>query len=429
MKEEDPINLLKYNRFDIGAKTLYLKLMNKDTEWGTEIYREHLKTWNGYSELLNNRKNSFSKFIEDFHNIYNSINNNGYNKDFPILVNNDNLVINGAHRLSSSIVLGKKVFVKKSENPGVDGQWECYYDFFKNRSNYFSENDKKFPNLDTEYLDAMACEYSRIKKNTYIIMTYPSISHGRSFVRNLISKKLDIVYLKEISLTKNGLTNLIKNLYYGMEWIGHWENLFQGIHEKLIPCYGRSCDGKMDVYLVEADSIEDIKNVKQKIRDHFGISNHSCHSTDNNEETLSLSNIVFNKNSIHYLNNAVQKKFEKFNNLLCEYKTRINSFNNEDICLVGSFVLGAYGIRDVNDLDFIHSEDFDLEYQCSFSSHNGEINNYRNSIDDIIYNPRNFFWYEGVKFASLKVILDMKEKRGEFKDILDIKMSRGLLLL
>ena len=54
---------------------------------------------------------------------------------------------------------------------------------------------------------------------------------------------------------------------------------------------------------------------------------------------------------------------------------------------------------------------------------NGKIY-YHIHKDEIIYNPENYFYFNGFKFATLNVIKKMKEKRGEPKDINDIKINK-----
>jgi len=419
--EHNPLSLLKYNRFDIPAKTLYVKFRERkyNSIWGTEIYKEHLNIWNGFSEILNCGKDSFYKFIYEFDSIIDSMKVNGFLKDYPIILNDNEMVINGSHRLSSSIYFNINVFSRISDNSDKEGQWKCFYDFFKNRSKYPSENNKTLNNLDIKYLDAMACEYCELKKNTYVIILYPSVQFN-DIVEKTILRKCDIVYKKEINLNKFGLFNLIKHIYFGMEWIGHWDNMFNGICEKLKFCYSQL--NQTIAYLVESDSLENIIDIKKSIREIYKIDNHSCHTTDNHYDSLNLARALFNNNSIHFLNNSLQKNFKNFNCFFSEYKKRINVKNEDDFCVVGSSVLGLYGIRDVEDLDFLHSDDFIFCETNGISSHNKEIKYYKKSKDDIIHNPQNYFWYEGVKFCSLDTIIDMKKNRKEKKDLDDLEL-------
>ena len=60
-------------------------------------------------------------------------------------------------------------------------------------------------------------------------------------------------------------------------------------------------------------------------------------------------------------------------------------------------------------------------------SHNSyALGRYHTSVDDIIYNPDNYFYFNGVKFASLDVVKKLKEKRMEEKDKKDLKLVERL---
>ena len=86
-------------------------------------------------------------------------------------------------------------------------------------------------------------------------------------------------------------------------------------------------------------------------------------------------------------------------------------------------MLSAYGLRDCRDLDFLHLRDINnlgLMIEC----HNAESHHYRVPKNEIIYNPQNHFYFHGVKFASLSVVDDMKEYRGEEKDKRDRLLCR-----
>ena len=57
------------------------------------------------------------------------------------------------------------------------------------------------------------------------------------------------------------------------------------------------------------------------------------------------------------------------------------------------------------------------------SSHNEYSHGrYDKTIDDIIYNPKNHFYYNGIKFASLDIIKALKTRRGEEKDKVDVEL-------
>ena len=55
--------------------------------------------------------------------------------------------------------------------------------------------------------------------------------------------------------------------------------------------------------------------------------------------------------------------------------------------------------------------------------HDGKwLSYYQTDKDNIIYNPNNNFYFNGVKLATLDVVKKMKETRNEQKDRDDLKL-------
>ena len=90
--------------------------------------------------------------------------------------------------------------------------------------------------------------------------------------------------------------------------------------------------------------------------------------------------------------------------------------------------MSAYGIREGQDLDYLYGGNVSpMKGNHLINEHNKEIHNYTVRKDDILYNDFNHFYFDGVKFASMGVIHDLKQKRSEPKDIRDIELIRGAL--
>ena len=81
-----------------------------------------------------------------------------------------------------------------------------------------------------------------------------------------------------------------------------------------------------------------------------------------------------------------------------------------------------YGLRKAKDIDYLHKNNYDIDC-TNIGLHSGIWENYYNiNKYEIIYNPENHFYFNGFKFATLKVIQEMKKKRNEIKDQNDIKL-------
>ena len=143
--------------------------------------------------------------------------------------------------------------------------------------------------------------------------------------------------------------------------------------------------------------------------------------SDYSSDTYRISSSLLNSNSIHFLNNGTNDISETTKKLLLNYfKNEID----EDYCLTSSLILEMYGLRNANDVDYLHKGDNYLE---GFGLHSGEwLDYYSKNKDTIIYNPLNYFYFNGLKFVSLKVVKEMKERRNEKKDKIDLELIKKI---
>ena len=197
---------------------------------------------------------------------------------------------------------------------------------------------------------------------------------------------------------------------------------------KVKGCYAAS--GPTTVFLVETQSPSILPALKDEIRALFNVGKHSVHINATHSETVRISQSTLNDNSIHFLNNSQNAYFPLFDQLFSAYKNTILNYSlrSDDFCVSGSSTLTAYGLRQGEDLDYLHTfPEHKFVGHPSISSHNSELHNYCHSRDDIVYNPANHFYYRGLKFASLNVIKNLKQKRGESKDEKDINLIRTVM--
>lgn len=181
----------------------------------------------------------------------------------------------------------------------------------------------------------------------------------------------------------------------------------------------------MIVYVLENDSFDEILALKQEVRKFVGLEKHSIHITDNQLESIQTLNLLFNKNSIDHLNISIPDKYAKFNNKIKIYKEKIkkNNLNISDFIVDSSGVIGVFGIRDCNDLDFLSLSDRQyLIEQKGIEKHDSELQYYNINKDSMIYDPRNYFVYNDLKFITLQVLKEMKKNRNEEKDKTDLKL-------
>jgi len=413
----DPLVFLNSSRFDILAKYIYglLLLKERETSYGEDLYHSHLKVWNDCQH--GDGKNGIEEYENSFKDLLRSIQREGFNpKKSKINATADHRLINGGHRTAACILLNKPICF---EEGGV-GQTNVDYKYFKNKKDFVKEG------LDIKYCDSIALEYCKIKPNTFIATIFPSAEGDIEEAERIIASKADIFYKKSLELNLNGALHLMRQMYNGEIWGGTPESDYAGLKEKARLCFRRERD--VNVYAITVTDPKDTTTIKEEVRKVFGIGNHSIHINDTWEETFRLSRAFFNSNSIDMMNVMKPNYYEPYENLSCSLFRNLirNRIDPDDYCVTASSVLSVLGLREGKDLDYLHRGPR-IDGHPDIDSHNEySKGRYSKTIDDIIYNPENHFYFNGLKYASLEVIKDLKEKRGEEKDKKDLELINEL---
>ena len=416
----DPLVFLNSSRFDILAKYIYglLLLKERETSYGEDLYHNHLKVWNDCQH--GDGKNGIEEYKNSFKELLQSIQKEGFNpQKSKVNSTADYRLINGGHRTAACILLHKPICFEE----GGEGQTDVDYKYFRDKKNFVEEG------LHTKYCDSIALEYCKIKPNTFIATIFPSAEGESEEAERIIASKADIFYKKSLRLNSTGALNLMRQMYNGEPWGGTPDNGYVGLKEKARLCFQKNED--VNVYVITVADPKDTITIKEEVRKVFGIGNHSIHINDTWEETFRLSRCFFNDKSIQMMN--VMKPnyyppFEKLSSFI--YLSLLqNGLDPDNYCITASSVLSRLGLREGKDLDYLHRGP-KLEGHPSIDSHNEySKGRYAKTIDDIIYNPENHFYFNGLKYASLEVIKDLKEKRGEEKDRKDLELINELLSL
>ena len=413
-------DLLVNTRFDIPAKHLYARYRESrwDTFYGHWIYSQHIAHWNGFNEYDDPTKSSEAEFIERFDEMLDDIRDNGFDKErSEVPVTDYRQPLNGSHRIAACLLHEKPIWCSIEDDSA--GQRDCSSYFFRRKG------------MPEEVLDAMALEYCRLRNKTRIVTLFPTATSDQESamqVRDILSKHGMLIHEKGIGghVGTNFAHNLMIQTYDGEDWIGDPSNSYAGARHKAELCF-RDIDAPTVAFMVEFDDDESSRKAKEEIRELFGVGNHSVHINDTFEETMRLARLFFNKNSLIFCFYGSIENYENFQFLLSEYRQGIGE-GAEDFCVTASSVLSLFGIREGRDLDFLHAEDSDVEFDNTLiSSHNKELGDYTTNLDNILHNPLNHFWWNGIKFAAPNVIIEMKEKRGEEKDVRDVASFRERL--
>lgn len=194
--------------------------------------------------------------------------------------------------------------------------------------------------------------------------------------------------------------------------------------------------------------------------------NYSHHINDLHEETVEVGKLVFNNNSLKILRymqwNKLQgfdKKFKNFKNFL-----KAKNIDTDRILIYNSGILGPLGLREPSDIDFFHLNnkliqqrelppDIDIQnkyfkrgYMILQNSHRAQymednpnfmsnvpINSseikWKLSLNELVFNPKNYYYYQGIKFMWIDVFKKVKMIRGRPKDREQVNMVTKFIKL
>ena len=404
--------LLTHNRLDLAFKLLYLEMKDENVEFATDIYVEHIRAFSlgKFTEPGNETKGSIELFIEAFNKTFEDIKLNGFNNSkslVPLSINGT--IANGAHRVASAIFLNKDV-----ECIELDSYEHIYdYKFFYSR------------NISTEILDIVATKFVEYTDNTYIAFIWPRANSTDEQIEEVIP---NIVYIKEFTLNSNGAHNLLSQIYYGEEWLGNVENNFAGAKGKLVECF--TSFSPVKVVAFQAKSLDEVLKIKENIRELFNVGKHSVHITDTKEEAIRTAEVIFNDNGIHFLNYAKPNRYISTHSKIDAFKSFMNKNNirSRDILLDSSIVLSVYGLREAKDTDFLCLNNINIDTKLDeINTHDEELKYYAKSKQELILNPKNYFYFNDLKFLSFPKLYNMKENRAEIKDKNDLQLMEALV--
>lgn len=405
--------LLTWNRLDLAFKLFYLELKNQLHEMADTLYEWDIQaqTSGKFSELGNVEKNTFSDYKNLFDVTFNNIAENGFQQDESLIpVARDGSIYNGAHRTSSAILLEKSVTIVELDLPPMICDYRFYY-------------ERKVPEQVLEMVVNKFIEFS--DDNVYLAFLWPSGKVRRKEAESLFP---NVIYRKEITPSHKGAFNLLANLYEGMDWVGEKEDGYPGVNQKLIECFPT-----LQAYTVvafQANSLAEVREIKEKVRAIYNIGFSSVHITDTKEEAVNISNLLFNENGLHFLEHATPYKYTKIYNEFDEFSHFLaeNDIFKKDVLIDGSTTLALYGIRKNSDLDFVIGDPTKIkEVSIEFDPNGNQLEYHRHSKLELIYNPQNSFIFYGYKFVSFKELHSMKKNRNADRDINDCSMMEAFI--
>ena len=253
------------------------------------------------------------------------------------------------------------------------------------------------------------------QKDFHCIILFPN--DKRLYDDAWVKIKKQIIYDLWIPMDifkNNFKNNFIQLLYYTEGWCKNG-----GYKGKAVPCFNNG--NNLKVYFIEKQDLNVLVDLKKEIRKHYDKGNHSIHIPDTQGECDALLDLL-NYNTLSFMDKSPSMyiNFPNFNKLFEKLKQfcKENNIDTKKICITSSSVLSVYGIRDCGDMDlFIDKKHVDIFEKTPFDNHNKYTidKHYSKHFEDIIYNPDNHFYFQGIKFCNLSIILHYKKYRVKNK--------------
>ena len=401
---------LTHNRFDLAFKLYYLPRLRTPnlSDFRKECYKRHIKAFSlgTFCEPGSLDKDSFEKYEHVFSCLVEDFEKSGFDSNKSVIpLAKDGSIINGAHRTAAAIFLQIPVGTVQT-----DRHSSLYdYHFFQRRG------------VPVEMLDAAAQTFIKYDDRCYLALVWPAARGNGDHIEKVLSR---VVYKKCVSLNYNGAYNLLAQAYRDQPWIGSAADNYPGVLFKLTKCFPNF--GDVRAYLFQADSLAQVLELKEKVRQLFNIEKHAIHITDTKEETSRIGRLLLNDNAVHFLNHSRPNKYmdahEKIELFSSELGKRGLSADN--YALDSGMVMSVYGQRCANDIDYLTtSTAFETD---EIKHHAKELPYHGATENELVDNPKFHFWFNGLKFISLEQIRVLKSNRNEDKDILDAELIKSL---
>lgn len=186
---------------------------------------------------------------------------------------------------------------------------------------------------------------------------------------------------------------------------------------------------------------------------------YSHHVNDFHRESIDIGKIVLNNNTLNLIQYFKWGKLKGFNQKFKSFRKFLsrNKINTDKIIIYNSGVLGPLGLREPSDIDFLQLDknlirqknlppDIDIQnkyfqrgymilqtrYKAQYMEDNPRflekipLNSleiiWKLSINDIVFNPNYYFYYDGIKFMDVDLFKKVKRIRGRSKDLEQVKL-------
>lgn len=420
----DSLDLVTYSRIDIMAKYIYAKYreLGVQSSWPLELYSQHHKVWGNFIEYGGKgqppQKVGLPQFLDEFHMLLDSVKEDGFDENKSVVPVGKYGILNGAHRVTACLLYDKPVICSKFNKKQYlkfrynkkrhkkksrdrcekeDAQYvDLGVDLKKGIFDYkfFQRREKFVPGgLHEKYLDAMALQYCGLKKDSCLMLVFNSSKLDE--LSYFIEKFAHIVYKKDFLGNKVFLNNFA-SLMNGIKIYDDVKNDF----ESYLPQINKLKHLGLTVFLLDFDYVE-FKNILMRKMHSLSDAQNILYISQSHEESLILAQSFFVKNSLDVLSGVQFKNYDNLNSRINYLKKFIKekSLDIDLFCVVGDLFNESPDKCEIRFLQHGYDNLF-KNYDIFELNLKGKIDFRR---DELIVNPKYFFYYRGLKFLTLNV--------------------------
>jgi hypothetical protein len=401
-------SLITASRLDVFSKVDFVQtyLNGYPTSWAKSLYRGFLSASRPDGKFdENGSKFSLEDYERDFIQLIESCKKHGYQSSISRIPMTKNGIVNGAHRLAAALCLNLEVSIE-----AVDEEDQVYDYRFMNKIG-----------LSSIYRQQMAWNMISHRQDSRVILLTNLNDEVENRIVQGIREFAEIVTVERINLTKIGERRLMELAYGHNDW---WKPQFR---ESMVSERFSSGDNFCTAVFTIGSDNSRAQEQKLNIRKLLGSEyfDRQIHGSDNFSDTITLAEVLLNRNGVHFMNTAPIDSESRIFDLIGGHRIFEDTANLQiPWCIDGSSILEMYGIRRARDLDFValDVENMPREIRKIGDNHIFEFSRYPLGLEDVILDPRLHLRYKGIKFMSLPTLTFIKTNLLDIKAVEDINL-------
>ena len=385
-------------------------LASYHSEFAELTYLDHLYWWNDFYEDYP-KKRGPKDFVGEFRELAKSVTQHGFLADYPgIGRNSEGQMVSGSHRMALHLALTQ---LGMSQSSPVVTEID------------FPLQDYSLHAFHKAGLHPAAHRQAVLEKINFfrenhvpIVVIWPKAQpHREEILATLRGRWPHLATVYDVTLRSQALHNFISLVYRDEDW----SDTSRGISGKFLDVAGSTDSTPVSIVVLEPGTGDSLRDLKEEIRSLWQGKFQGIHTTDSWEESLRVFSTLSSAKSSALLGLIEPKVFMSAQKELPQFcgEADQNPLGPIGYAVSGSQWLQLFGIRKRNDFDAVSLDAAGFpEY---VSNHNGYVEDFGFSAQQLLTEPQNHIWFMGKKHVSPWVYSRIIALRGEQKDIVSAR--------